>query len=141
MKTITDTITAAGNFKMLLSLLKAAAFIDTLRTPGPYTLFAPTDEALERLGPGPYKLLLKDIRRLKTVVTYHVVSGALATKNVKPGELRTVEGNSLAAEVNGAQVSMNGTKIVQADIVASNGFVHAIDGLLLPKSLKLAAVA
>jgi uncharacterized surface protein with fasciclin (FAS1) repeats len=141
MKTITDTITAAGNFKMLLSLLKAASFIDTLRTPGPYTLFAPTDEALERLGPGPYKQLLKDIRRLKTVVTYHVVSGTVASKNIKPGELRTVEGNSLMAEVNGAQVSMNGTKVVQADIVASNGLVHAIDGLLLPKSLKLAAVA
>jgi uncharacterized surface protein with fasciclin (FAS1) repeats len=141
MKTITDTISAAGNFKTLISLLKAASFIDTLRTPGPYTLFAPTDEALERLAPGQYKLLLKDIRRLKTVVTYHVVSGTVATANIKPGELRTVEGNSLTATVSGGQLSMNGVKVVQGDIVASNGLVHAVDGLLLPKSLKLAAVA
>jgi uncharacterized surface protein with fasciclin (FAS1) repeats len=141
MKTITDTISAAGNFKTLISLLKAASFIDTLRTPGPYTLFAPTDEALERLAPGQYKLLLKDIRRLKTVVTYHVVSGTIATANIKPGELRTVEGNSLTATVSGGQLSMNGIRVVQGDIVASNGLVHAVDGLLLPKSLKLAAVA
>jgi len=141
MKTIIDTITAAGNFKTLLSVLKVASFVDTLRTPGPYTLFAPTDEAFERLAPGQFKLLLKDIRRLKTVVTYHVVSGTVALKNVKPGELRTVEGNSLLAEVSGSQVTMNGAKIVQADIVASNGLIHGIDALLLPKSLRLAAVA
>lgn len=141
MKTIIDTLTAAGNFKTLLSVLKAASFLDTLRTPGPYTLFAPTDEVFERLAPGQFKLLLKDIRRLKTVVTYHVVSGTVALKNVKPGELRTVEGNSLVAEVTDGQVSMNGAKIVQGDIVASNGVIHAIDALLLPKSLRLAAVA
>jgi uncharacterized surface protein with fasciclin (FAS1) repeats len=141
MKTITDTLTAAGNFKTLLSLLKTASFIDTLRTPGPYTLFAPTDEALERLAPGQFKVLVKDIRRLKTVVTYHVVSGVVALKNVKPGELRTVEGNSLEAVVDGAQVLINGAKVVQGDIAASNGLIHAIDALLLPKSLRLAAVA
>jgi uncharacterized surface protein with fasciclin (FAS1) repeats len=141
MKTIIDTITAAGNFTTLLSALKTASFMDTLRTPGPYTLFAPTDEAFARLPAGQLKALLKDIRRLKTIVTYHVISGVVAIKDVKPGELRTVEGNSLTAEVADGQVSMNGSKVVQADILASNGRIHAIDGLLLPKSLRLAAVA
>jgi uncharacterized surface protein with fasciclin (FAS1) repeats len=140
-KTIIDTLTAAGNFKTLLTVLKTASFMDTLRTPGPYTLFAPTDEVFERMTASQLKMLLKDIRRLKTIVTYHVISGVVATKDVKPGELRTVEGNSLEADVNGGQVSMNGAKVVQGDIAASNGLIHAIDALLLPKSLRLAAVA
>lgn len=141
MKTIIDTMTAAGNFKTLLVALKAASFIDTLRTPGPYTLFAPTDEAFERLTPAQLKALLKDVRRLKTIVTYHVVSGTVATKDVKPGELRSVEGSYLTADVQSGQVSMNGAKVVQGNIAASNGLIHAIDALLVPKSLKLAAVA
>jgi uncharacterized surface protein with fasciclin (FAS1) repeats len=141
MKTITDTLTAAGNFTSLLTALKTATFIDTLRTPGPYTLFAPTDAAFARLTPAQLKALLKDIRRLKTIVTYHVISGVVATKDVKPGELRTVEGNSLTADVHNGEVSMNGARVVQADIVASNGLIHAIDALLMPKSVKLAAVA
>jgi len=140
-KTIIDTLAAAGDFKTLLSVLKTASFMDTLRTPGPYTLFAPTDAVFEKMTPSQFKLLLKDIRRLKTIVTYHVISGVVATKDIKPGELRTVEGNSLTAEVVDGQVSMNGSKVVQADILASNGRIHAIDGLLLPKSLRLAAVA
>jgi uncharacterized surface protein with fasciclin (FAS1) repeats len=141
MKTIIDTISAAGNFTTLLTALKTASFLDTLRTPGPYTLFAPTDEAFARFAPGQMKALLKDIRRLKTIVTYHVVSGTLATGNVKAGELRTVEGSWLSATVEGGQVSMNGARIVLGNIVASNGLVHAIDTLLIPKSVKLAAVA
>ncbi len=141
MKTIIDTISAAGNFTTLLTALKTASFLDTLRTPGPYTLFAPTDEAFARFAPGQMKALLKDIRRLKTIVTYHVVSGTLATGSVKAGELRTVEGSWLTATVDGAQVSMNGARIVLGNIAASNGLVHAIDTLLIPKSVKLAAVA
>jgi uncharacterized surface protein with fasciclin (FAS1) repeats len=141
MKTIIDTLTAAGNFTTLLSVLKVATFTDTLRTPGPYTLFAPTDEAFGRLTPGQFKALLKDVRRLKTIVTYHVVSGVVATKDVKPGELRTVEGNSLLAAVRGEEVTMNGAKIVQGNIAASNGLIHAIDTILIPKNAKLAAVA
>jgi len=141
MKTIIDTLTAAGNFKTLLTALKTASFMDTLRTPGPYTLFAPTDEVFERLTPGQLKALLKDIRRLKTIVTYHVVSGTLATKDVKAGELRSVEGSYLTADIQDGQLSMNGAKVVQGNIVASNGLIHAIDALLVPKSLKLAAVA
>ncbi len=141
MKTIIDVLGAAGQFTTLLSALKTASFLDTLRTPGPYTLFAPTDDAFARLAPGQLKALLKDIRRLKTVVTYHVVSGALATKDVRPGELRTVEGNSLTVTGTPQHLSLNGARLVQGDIAASNGYIHAVDALLLPKTLKLAAVA
>ena len=141
MKTIIDTMTAAGNFTTLLSVLKVASFLDTLRTPGPYTLFAPTDRAFENLTPGQLKALLKDVRRLKTVVTYHVISGVVALKDIKPGELRTVEGTSLTAAVHGTEVSMNGVRVVQGNIIASNGLIHAVDALLMPKSVKLAAVA
>ncbi len=141
MKTITDTITAAGNFQTLLSILKTASFIDTLRTPGPYTLFAPTDEAFVHLTPGQLRALLKDIRRLKTIATYHVVSGRLATQDVKPGEFRSVEGSYLTADVRAGHLAMNGARVVQGNIAASNGLIHAIDALLVPKSVKLAAVA
>jgi uncharacterized surface protein with fasciclin (FAS1) repeats len=141
MNTIIDTIKSAGNFTTLLTVLKTATFMDTLRTPGPYTLFATTDEAFARLPPSQLKALLKDIRRLKTIVTYHVISGVVATGDVRPGELRTVEGNSLTAAVQGGKVSMNGIHVVQGNIAASNGLIHAIDGLLMPKSVKLAAVA
>lgn len=141
MKTIIDVLGAAGQFTTLLSALKTASFLDTLRTPGPYTLFAPTDDAFARLAPGQLKALLKDIRRLKTVVTYHVVSGALATKDVRAGELRTVEGNSLTVTGTQQHLSLNGARLVQGDIAASNGYIHAVDALLLPKTLKLAAVA
>jgi uncharacterized surface protein with fasciclin (FAS1) repeats len=141
MKTIIDTITAAGNYKTLLAVLKTASFMDTLRTPGPYTLFAPTDEAFARLSPAQLKALLKDVRRLKTIVTYHVVSGTLAAQDVKPGELRSVEGSYLTVEVQAGHVLLNGARIVQGNIAASNGFIHAIDTLLVPKNVKLAAVA
>ena len=141
MKTIIDTITAAGQFKTLLAALKVASFTDTLRTPGPYTLFAPTDEAFGRLTPVQLKVLLRDIRRLKTIVTYHVVSGALAAESVKAGELRSIEGSYLTATVDAGRLAMNGAMVVQGNIAASNGFIHAIDALLVPKHVKLAAVA
>jgi len=141
MKTIIDTISAAGNFDALLATLKAASFVDTLRTPGPYTLFAPTDEAFQRLTPIQFKTLLKDIRRLKTIVSYHVLSGAIPTERVRPGELRSVEGSFLAIEVRDGHLSVNGARVVQGNIAASNGLIHAIDALLVPKNLKLGAVA
>jgi uncharacterized surface protein with fasciclin (FAS1) repeats len=142
MKTIIDTAVASGNFTALLGALKAACFVDTLRTPGPYTMFAPTDEAFARLSPAVLKGLLKNTRKLKTILTYHVVSGTVAAKNLVAGELRTVEGSSLLVARDNAEISINGARIAQADIFTSNGVIHAIDALLIPKTAALlAAVA
>jgi len=112
MRTIVDTAVAAGNFTALLSALKAGSFLDTLRTPGPYTLFAPTDEAFGRLPPATLKALLKNTRKLKTVLTYHVLSGAVAAKSLASGELRTVEGSSLLIAADKTQITLDGARIV-----------------------------
>jgi uncharacterized surface protein with fasciclin (FAS1) repeats len=141
MKTIIDTAVGAGNFTTLLGALKAGSFIDTLRTPGPYTIFAPTDDAFKRLTPGALSSLLKDIRRLKTVLTYHVLSGTVAYADIKAGSIRTVEGSSLIVARDGAVLTVNGARIVQPDIFTSNGVIHAIDTVFMQKSAPLAAVA
>lgn len=133
MKTILDTAVAAGRFTAFLAALKAGAFADTLRAPGPYTVFAPTDAAFERLPPGELGSLLKNMRRLKDMLTYHVVSGTLTSRDVLPGDLKTVEGRSLYVTLDGDTILVNDAKVVEADIVASNGIIHAIDAVLMPR--------
>ncbi len=132
MRTIVDTALAAGTFTGFLSALKTGSFLDTLRTPGPYTVFAPTDEAFARLDSANLASLLRNIRRLKTVLAYHVVSGTIGTANLEMGELRTVEGSSLLVANDGGHLTINGARILQADVVASNGVIHVIDSLLVP---------
>jgi uncharacterized surface protein with fasciclin (FAS1) repeats len=140
MKTIIDMAADVGKFTTLLSALKAASLTDMLRTPGPYTIFAPTDEAFKRLAPGALDMLLNDTKKLKTILAYHVVSGTLAAKDVKPGDIKTVEGTALFAVRQRTELSVNGAKVVQADIGASNGVIHAIDAVIMLKSTRLAAV-
>jgi uncharacterized surface protein with fasciclin (FAS1) repeats len=141
MKTIIDTAVEAGQFTTLLAALKAASLKDTLRTPGPYTLFAPTDEAFARLPPGVLDGLFKNVKKLQTLLTYHVISGTLAASDIRAGDIRTVAGTSLLASLQGSDLTVNGARVVQADIIASNGVIHAIDAVILSKSAPLAAVA
>lgn len=141
MKTIIDTAADAGKFTTLLAAISAASLTDTLRAPGPHTVFAPTDEAFKRLPTGTVEALLKDTQKLKSLLTYHVVAGAIAAKDIRLGEIKTVEGTPLAATLQGNSVSVNGAKVVQADIAASNGVIHAIDAVIMPKSMTLAAAA
>ena len=141
MKTIIDTATDAGKFTTLLNALKAAALTDTLRGAGPYTVFAPTDEAFKQLAPGALNALLKDTRKLKAVLNYHIVSGTVASNDVKSGDIKTLEGTPLLAALVDGKVTVNGAKVVQADIDASNGVIHAIDAVILPKGVMLAAAA
>jgi len=93
MKTIIDTATDAGRFTTLLNALKAAALTETLRGAGPYTVFAPTDEAFKQLAPGVLNALLKDTKKLKAILTYHVVPGTVAAYNMKAGDIKTLEPN------------------------------------------------
>ena len=101
MKTIIDTATDAGKFTTLLNALKAAALTETLRGAGPYTVFAPTDEAFKHLAPGALNALLKDTKKLKAILTYHVVPGRVAAKDVKAGDIKTLEGTPLMADGKG----------------------------------------
>lgn len=141
MKTIIDTATAAGKFTTLLSALKAASLADTLRTAGPYTLFAPTDEAFKRLAPGALEALLRDVTQLRAVLNGHVVAGTLMANSILPGRIKTLEGSRLVASLHSSDINVSGAKIVQPDIVASNGVIHAIDTVIMQTRAPLAAVA
>jgi uncharacterized surface protein with fasciclin (FAS1) repeats len=141
MKTLIDTAADAGNFSTLLSTLSAAALTDTLRGAGPFTVFAPTDAAFKKLPAGTVEALLEDLPKLKSILMYHVAAGKIAARDVKSGDLKTLGGSAIVAGVHGANLTVDGVKVVTADIVASNGIIHVIDTVLTPKTHKLAAVA
>ncbi|MDN4588730.1 hypothetical protein DBA29_09530 [Xenophilus aerolatus] len=129
---IVDTAMKAGNFKTLVTAVQAAGLVDTLKGPGPFTVFAPTDEAFAKVPKAQLDALLADKAKLTKVLTYHVVPGAVMAKDVKPGMVKTVEGGNLTLATTGG-VTVNGAKVVQADVKASNGVIHAVDTVLMPK--------
>jgi len=140
-KNIVDTVIGVGNFKTFASSLKAAGLNDALAAKGPFTVFAPTDEAFRKLPSGAHELLLKDSGKLKAVLNYHIVSGHLLARDMKSGEVMTLQGSTLTAAVSSSEVRISGARVTQADIVATNGVVHAIDTVILPKNWQLLAVA
>jgi uncharacterized surface protein with fasciclin (FAS1) repeats len=130
---IVDTAVGAGQFTTLVTAVKAAGLVDTLKGPGPFTVFAPTDAAFAKLPAGTVEALLKDTAKLKSILTYHVVSGKVMAKDVKTGEVKTVQGSSVALKADAGKVMVNGGNVVMADVAATNGVIHAIDTVLMPK--------
>jgi len=129
---IVDTAVAAGDFKTLANALQAAGLIDTLKGPGPFTVFAPTDAAFAKLPAGTLDALLADKAKLTRILTYHVVPGRVTAADVvKLSEAKTVEGGELRIDA-GSGVKVNGATVVKADIAASNGVIHVVDAVLLP---------
>jgi uncharacterized surface protein with fasciclin (FAS1) repeats len=131
-KDIVDTAVAAGSFKTLATALQAAGLIETLKGPGPFTVFAPTDAAFAKIPKAQLDALLADKARLTAVLTYHVVPGRVMAKDVKAGAVKTVQGGSLTIGTTGG-VTVDGAKVTATDIVASNGVIHVIDSVVLPK--------
>lgn len=131
-KDIVDTAVAAGKFNTLATALKAAGLVDTLKGPGPFTVFAPTDEAFAKIPKADLDALLKDKAKLTAVLTYHVVPGKVMAKDVKAGKVKSVQGSELTLGTSGG-VTVDAAKVVQADIAASNGVIHVIDSVVLPK--------
>ena len=134
-KDIVDTAVAAGQFKTLAAALTAAGLVDTLKGPGPFTVFAPTDAAFAKLPAGTVDTLLKPENKAKltAILTYHVVAGkVMAADVVKLKEAKTVNGAMVAVKVDGGNVMINNAKVTTADIKASNGVIHVIDTVLLP---------
>jgi uncharacterized surface protein with fasciclin (FAS1) repeats len=129
---IVDTAVSAGDFKTLVTAIKAAGLVDTLKGPGPFTVFAPTDAAFAKLPPGTLDALLQDKAKLTAVLTYHVVKGKVLAADIKPGSVPTLNGQSLTLATAGG-VTVNGVKVIKADIVTDNGVIHVIDQVLLPK--------
>lgn len=132
---IVDTAVQAGSFKTLVAAVKAAGLVETLKGEGPFTVFAPTDEAFAKLPAGTVENLLKPENKdkLKAVLTYHVVAGKVAAADVvKLDSAKTVQGQSLAIKVKDGTVSVGNAKVVKTDIETSNGLIHVIDTVLLP---------
>ena len=130
-KDIVDTAVNAGNFKTLVAALKAADLVKTLKGKGPYTVFAPTDEAFAKIPKADLDALLADKEKLSAVLTYHVVSGKVMAKDVKAGDVATVNGKTIKVTTDGG-VSVNTSKVTATDIKASNGVIHVIDTVLMP---------
>jgi uncharacterized surface protein with fasciclin (FAS1) repeats len=133
---VVDTAVAAGSFKTLATALTAAGLVDTLKGPGPFTVFAPTDEAFAKLPAGTLESLLKPENKgkLAGILTYHVVSGkVMAADVVKLTSAKTVNGQSVKITVDGGTVKVNDANVVKTDVAASNGVIHVIDTVLLPQ--------
>jgi len=135
-KDIVDTAVGAGSFKTLAAALKAADLVDTLKGKGPFTVFAPTDEAFAKLPKETLESLLKpeNKKKLAAILTYHVVSGKVMAKDVvKLSEAKTVQGSSVKIVVKDGKVTVDGANVVKTDIETSNGVIHVIDTVILPK--------
>ena len=134
-KDIVDTAVAAGGFKTLAAALQAAGLVETLKGNGPFTVFAPTDEAFAKLPAGTVENLLKpeNKEKLKAVLTYHVVPGKVTAAQVtKLKSAKTVQGSEAKVAVNGGKVMIDNANVVKTDIMASNGVIHVIDAVLVP---------
>ena len=133
MSNIVEVAVAAGSFKTLVAAVSAANLAETLSGAGPFTVFAPTDEAFAKLPAGTVEGLLNDIPKLTKILTYHVVGGkVMAADVVKLTSAKTVEGSEVKIDASNG-VKINGASVVQADIDASNGVIHVIDTVLIPE--------
>jgi uncharacterized surface protein with fasciclin (FAS1) repeats len=134
---IVDTAVAAGNFKTLVAAVQAAGLVDTLKGKGPFTVFAPTDEAFAKLPAGTVEMLLKPENKdkLVAVLTYHVVPGKVMAADIAGKEMmaKSVEGAEIDVNGKGAMVMVNQANVVKADIVTDNGVIHVIDAVIMPK--------
>ncbi len=134
-KDIVETAVAAGSFKTLTRALQAAGLVETLKGPGPFTVFAPTDDAFAKLPAGTLEKLLKPENKamLQGVLTYHVVPGKVMAADVaQKTSVKTVEGSAVRIAVQDGSVRINDATVVKADVAASNGVIHVIDAVILP---------
>ena len=135
---VVDTAIAAGSFKTLAKALDAAGLVTTLKGSGPFTVFAPTDEAFAKLPAGTLETLLKpeNKEKLQRILTYHVVSGkVMASDVVKLQSAKAVSGDTITVNVRNGVVHVDNATVTKADVTASNGVIHVIDSVILPKGL------
>ncbi|KAB2646794.1 MAG: fasciclin domain-containing protein [Verrucomicrobia bacterium] len=133
-KNIVEVAAGAGQFKTLVAAVKAAGLAETLSGKGPFTVFAPTDEAFAKLPAGTVESLLKpeNKEKLASILTYHVVAGKVMAADVKTMSAKTVNGKEAAIKVDGGKVTIGAANVVKTDVAASNGVIHVIDTVLLP---------
>ena len=131
-KDIVDTAKSAGSFNTLVTAIQKAGLVDTLKAKGPFTVFAPTDEAFAKIPKAQLNALLADKARLTKVLTYHVVAGRIMAADVKAGSAKTVEGDNLTISIDNGGVQVDKANVVKTDVVASNGVIHVIDRVMMP---------
>jgi len=133
-KDLVAVASGADNFKTLVAAVKAAGLVETLQGDGPFTVFAPTDEAFAKLPAGTVENLLRpeNKEKLVAILTYHVVSGKVMAADVKTMKAKTVNGQSLDIQVNDGAVTVDKAKVIKTDVDASNGVIHVIDTVVLP---------
>ncbi len=132
-KNIVETAVSAGSFKTLVTALKAAELVETLSGKGPFTVFAPTDDAFAKLPEGTVEALLQDKEKLTAILTYHVVPGNVKAADVmKLNSAKTVNGQMVTIKVMDGNVMVDEAKVIKADILCSNGVIHVIDTVILP---------
>jgi uncharacterized surface protein with fasciclin (FAS1) repeats len=140
-RNIVDTVNIAGNFSTFAAGIKAAGLTDKLAGKGPFTVFVPTEEAFKKLPAGALDALLKDSAKLKAVLNYHIIAGHVMARDMKSGDVMTLQGSALTAAVSGSDVQVNGAHVRRADMVATNGIIHEIDAVIMPKQWQLSAAA
>jgi uncharacterized surface protein with fasciclin (FAS1) repeats len=133
MADLLETASNAGTFNTLLKAVEATELVETFKTPGPYTVFAPTDEAFAQLPEGTLESLLQNIPKLKRIVAYHVAFGDVRAEDLMQiEEAETMEGSIVAIESSDDGIKANDAKVVKTDILADNGVIHVIDAVLIP---------
>jgi uncharacterized surface protein with fasciclin (FAS1) repeats len=135
-KDLVSVASGAENFKTLVAAVKAAGLVETLQGKGPFTVFAPTDEAFAKLPAGTVESLLKPENRdkLVAILTYHVVPGKVLAADVKTMEAKTVQGQSVKLVVSDSGVTVDNAKVVKTDVMAENGVIHVVDTVMMPKA-------
>ncbi|MFT5533714.1 MAG: putative surface protein with fasciclin (FAS1) repeats [Burkholderiaceae bacterium] len=129
---LVETAATTGSFKIFLATVKAAGLTDSLRHQGPFTIFAPSDEAFAKLPDGKVESLMKDKVKLAQLLSHHIVPGKLLVAEVKPGPLKTIQGDALKLTSDNGLVTVNGARVTQSDVKADNGVIQVIDQVILP---------
>lgn len=129
---IIDTAATDRTFKTFVTALEKTGVAGTLKNSGPYTVFAPTNEAFAKLPPGTWEEISKDKEKLEQVLAYHVIPGKVTVAEIKPGNVNTTEGHALKITSDNGKVTVNEANIIQSDLAADNGIIHAIDAVVLP---------
>lgn len=127
-----ETASTSGTFKTFLAAAKTAGIAETLKTGGPYTVFAPSDSAFDKLPPGTVESLMKDKTRLAQLLSHHVIPGKVTVAEVKPGKVTTLQGDELTLKSDNGKVTVNTANVIQSDLIADNGVIHEIDSVVLP---------
>lgn len=129
---LVETAATSGTFKTFLAAAKAAGMLETLKSSGPYTVFAPSDSAFGKLPPGTMNSLMKDKTKLAELVSYHVIPGKVMVAEVKPGKVKTIEGESVTLTSDNGKITVDNANVVQSDLQADNGVIHEIDAVVMP---------